>query len=73
MNEGGLSLPLLPPTTVSFSPGKEVTCLSEQESGHGYAAGRHQFCLSPTRMFTHTQTHKQSALELQLLIVFRID
>lgn len=53
MNEGGLRLPLLPPTTVSFSPGKEMTCLSEQESGHGYAAGPHQFCLCPTRV--HTQ------------------
>lgn len=48
MNKGGLSLPLLPATTaVAFSPGKEVTCLSEQEPGHGYTAGKHQFCLRP--------------------------
>lgn len=40
MNEGAQSLPPLPPiTAVAFSHRKEVTCLSEQESGHGYAAG----------------------------------
>lgn len=60
MNEGGLRLPPPPPTTVSFSPGKEVTCLSEQESGHGYAAGPRQYCLCLTDTFTHNHTSSVS-------------
>lgn len=52
MNERGLNLPLLPPiAATAFSPVKEVTCLCEQESGQGSAAGRHQFCLCPVHMF----------------------
>lgn len=57
MNEGAQSLPPLPPiTAVAFSHRKEVTCLSEQESGHG-------LCLMHALYFSHKSMHKKPALE----------
>lgn len=71
MNEGAQSLPLFPPTT-AVSPRKEVTRLSEQESGHGYAAGPHQFCLCPTHSLSPALSVGQCALEQHQPLNFSI-
>lgn len=68
MNEGGSRLPLLPPMDVCLSPpGKEVTRLSEQESGHGYAVGQPKFCSYPLQMLINVELTVQGSLVITLV------